>query len=327
MRLITFDDIIETYFKVYHRGFRYLFTKFSFSKNQRTKSTFNSYGIGSSNYWIIPRIRERWNLIISGDGSVSYEDYLVGKYLNGEKDLNLLSLGSGICSHEMIFAKHQCFESVKCVDFSEKILEKAEQNALVLGLKNMVFESADVSSICITPNSYDVILFHSSLHHFNNIPILLEKVRAGLKSNGLLVINEYVGPNRLQINENQINEINRLLKNEIPKDYRKRFLTNTFKNRISGSGVLRMIITDPSEAVQSSMIIPTIRGFFDVVEEKNLGGDLLMWLFKDISHHFIDDSSETNLILSKVFQAENEYLKENVGNFVFGIYRPKTNEK
>jgi len=262
-------------------------------------------------------------MLISGDDSISYEEYVVRKYLNGKNGLSLLSLGSGICSHEMLFAKHSCFRSVKCVDFSENIIDKAKQKAQEQGLANMEFETSDVNDLIIPPNTYNIILFHSSLHHFKNIPELLAKVRIGLKDDGFLIINEYVGPNRLQIKRTPLNVINRIILNEIPEKYRKRFITNTYKNRVSGSGVLRMIITDPSEAVESSRIIPSIRNGFDVVEEKKLGGDLLMWLFKDISHNFLNDNSETNVILDKVFQIEDDYLKGNDGNFVFGIYQSK----
>jgi len=323
MRLITSDDIIETHIKIYQRGCRYIFSKFTFSRKSRTKTTFNSLGVESANYWIIPRVRQRWNLLVSGEKSISYENYVAEKYLAGKDNLHLLSLGSGACSHEILFAKHSCFESVKCVDFSEKILEKANQNALEQGVGNMIFESADVNGFQIDPESYDIILFHSSLHHFKDVPTLLAKVRKGLKRDGLLIINEYVGPNRLQIKDRQIKTVNRMLKYEFPRNYRKRRITNTYKNRISGSGILRMIITDPSEAVESQRIIPSVRELFDIVEEKKLGGDLLMWLFKDISHNFLDDDLETNGILDRVFQQEDEYLKENDGDFVFGVYRSK----
>lgn len=323
MRIITSDDIIETYIKIYQRGYKYIFSKFTFSQKSRTQTTFNNLGVESANYWIIPRIRQRWNLLISGDKNTSYEGYVVEKHLADRLNLNLLSLGSGVCSHEILFAKHPCFHSVRCIDFSDKILEKAKQNAQEQGVENMVFESADVNSFQIDPDSYDIILFHSSLHHFKNVPALLARVRTGLRKDGLLIINEYVGPNRLQIKSSQIKEINRILKNEIPKDYRKRFITNTYKNAVSGSGELRMIITDPSEAIESSRIIPAIKDFFDVVEVKKLGGDLLMWLFKDISHNFLNDSRVTNEILDKVFQFEDEYLKVNEGDFVFGVYRAK----
>ena len=82
-----------------------------------------------------------------------------------------------------------------------------------------------------------------------------------------------------------------------------------------------MIISDPSEAVESSAILPTIHKYFKVEEEKFLGGNLLMPLFKDIAHNFVDGSDQTKEILQMVFDREETFIKTHQSDFVFGIYR------
>src|SRR6478752_1303159 len=67
--------------------------------------------------------------------------------------------------------------------------------------------------------TFDVVLFNSSLHHFKNIPAILEKVHANLGNGGLLVLNEYVAPDRFQWTADQLNIINNLLLS-IPVNYR-----------------------------------------------------------------------------------------------------------
>jgi len=322
MRLLTSDDIFETYQKIYQRGYLYLFSKLNFSKKKRTKSTFNSFNFDSSNYWIIPKVRERWNYLVSGSKDIAYEQYFVEKYLVGKENLTMLSLGSGTCSHELKFARYPQFKKVICIDFSEKLLGEAKTNATKNEISNIEFIVNDVDKFKINSLSYDVILFHSSLHHFKHIPKLLERVYLGLKDDGILLINDYVGPNRLQLKKGQLKEINRLL-NDIPKDYRKRVVTNKYKQSVSGPGLLRMLITDPSEAVESVTILPAIRARFDTIEEKNLGGDLLMWIFKDTSHNFVHEDTKTNEILENIFLAEDEYLRHVSSNFVLGIYKKK----
>jgi ubiquinone/menaquinone biosynthesis C-methylase UbiE len=279
MRIITSDDIIETFFKIYQRGLLYFFSKFTLVSTKRTKSTFNKIEIESSNWWIIPKIRERWNKIISGDNTESYEHYIVEKYFFSKENLKLLSLGSGVCSHEIQFATYKNFIEIRCVDFSEKILAEAEKKAKEKKLSNMIFECTNINNIQLLDNYYDAVLFHSSLHHFKNIDLLLDKVKKTLAHDGLLIINEYVGSSRLQLKKAQIKEINRILKFEIPRNYKKRFKINITKNKVSGPGLLRMIITDPSEAIESNRIIPYIHDRFNIVEEKKLGGNLAMLVF------------------------------------------------
>jgi hypothetical protein len=81
-----------------------------------------------------------------------------------------------------------------------------------------------------------------------------------------------------------------------------------------------MIITDPSEAVESESIRPSIQQLFRTLEEKKIGGDLLMLLFKDISHNFLENSQETNALLEQIFAAEDAYLANNDSDFIFGVY-------
>jgi hypothetical protein len=86
-----------------------------------------------------------------------------------------------------------------------------------------------------------------------------------------------------------------------------------------------MLISDPSEAVESESIIPVIHSWFEVLEEKRIGGDLLMMVLKDIAHHFITGDLEAKEILKRLFEEEENYLM-NVKNpdFIFGVYRKKS---
>jgi len=93
MRIITIDDIIDTYSKFVQRGGVFIFTKLNFKSETRTKSAFNESSVLSSNWWIIPYINQRWNKLITGDPHLNYEAYFVKKYLNNKKGLKLISLG------------------------------------------------------------------------------------------------------------------------------------------------------------------------------------------------------------------------------------------
>ena len=81
-----------------------------------------------------------------------------------------------------------------------------------------------------------------------------------------------------------------------------------------------MIVNDPSEAPHSSIILEQVYKQFSILEEKALGGNLLMPLLKDISHNFLDDSTETHSLLASLFEKEDEYIRTVRSNFVFGVY-------
>lgn len=324
MKIITTDDLVESYAKGVQRGTGFLASKFRLRGSQRTLSAFDETAGNASNWWMIPGIRRRWNRKISGDADLPYEDYLVRKYFPGRTGLRMLSLGSGSASHEMRFAGHEVFSEIRCVDLAGNLLKKAGRQALERGLKNLVFVVGDARMLNFGTDRYDAVLFHASLHHFKDIDALVgRRLLPALKENGLMIVNEYVGPNRLQYPPEQIGAVNRALK-LIPREYRKRYLTGLYKKRVSGPGLLRMIIADPSEARESDKIMNTLERYLDPVEVTPYGGNILMPVLKDIAHHFMEQTPAAEKILGKLFEFEEEYLKGRDSDFVLAVFRKKT---
>jgi ubiquinone/menaquinone biosynthesis C-methylase UbiE len=320
-RIITLDDFKDTYCKIHQRGKSFIFSKFTFNNLDRTKSAFDNTAVNASNWWNIPKVRERWNFLISGDINVNYKQYLVSTYLSNKKNLKLLSLGSGVCSHELELALHtDVFKEITCVDIANNLFEIASEKAKSDNLNNIKFICKSIYDFDFKENEYDVVLFNSSLHHFDNVDRLLsEKIKFTLKPAGNLIINEFVGAKRHQFSKNQLLAINNALKT-IPKKYRKIFKTNLYKNRFRGVGVLRMIISDPSECIDSDNIIPAIHKHFKVIDEKPYGGNLLANVLRDISHHFIASNEEKEKILKNLFLLEDTFIASNSSDFILGFY-------
>lgn len=325
MSLVTRDDFTETLSKIKQRGFAFVLSKLSLSKHNRTKSSFNKIDFEAANWWCIPEVKNRLAEKATGDQNLPYEDYVVENHLKGKEGLRLLSLGCGIGSHELRFARYQTvFSEVLGVDISDKLLSQANKVAEQEGLTNLTYKVGDVNRHNIAPNTYDVVLFHASLHHFSPIDKLLgETVYSALKPDGLLVINEYVGPSRLLLTKAQVNEVNAILKNTVPEKYKVRLGTKRKKQRVSGPGRLRMILSDPSEAVDSASIMPAIARYYQPVEEKLLGGNILSPLLKDIAHHFQSNDVEAMALLEKLFALEDKFLESNPSDLVFGVYRKR----
>ncbi|WP_422107707.1 class I SAM-dependent methyltransferase [Winogradskyella sp.] len=322
-RIITLDDVIETYTKLRQRGTGFILSKFTFNDTERAKTAFNHFNISASNWSIIPEVKARWQKMITSNDETAIEDFTVNQFLSNRKNLKMLSLGSGSCTSEIAFAKHCNFELVVCTDIAEKRLEQGKENANLAGLKNMEFKIQNVNDLNPEAGTYDVVYFKASLHHFKNVEKLVSKTLMRiLKPNGLLIINEYVGPSRLQFPKYQIKAINKALK-LIPKSYRKRYKLNIYKNKVYGPGWLRMVLADPSECIDSANITPSIHQNYDTIYESNYGGNILQLVLKDISHHFIDLNKEKKDILDRLFDFEDAYLKNHKSDFIFGIYKPK----
>lgn len=320
-RYITPDDFKDVYGKARQRGLSFILSKFNFKALDRTRSAFDASVNQSSNWWSIPLVNDRWDQKITGDAHRDYEDLLVNDILKDKKKLRLISFGCGDGSHELKLASYGVFDEVIGIDIAPNLIEEANQNAKTAGLNHAAFICDDIYTMNLAPDYYDVVLFHSALHHFKNVQqLLVNFIKPCLQPDGLLVINEYVGPDRLQFPEKQLKAINNALK-IIPSKYKKRFQSNRIKSKFYGSGLLRMIIADPSECVDSSSIIPAIHSNFEVVYERAYGGNILMNVLKDISHHFINPTPQAQEVLNELFLLEDKYLEGNPSDFVFGVYK------
>jgi len=324
MAWITRDDFIELRAKIRQRGLHYILTKVNPSSADRVRSTFGASSATHANWWIIPAIRARWNQRITGEARQPYEEYVIERYLSGAQHLRMLSLGCGVGSHERAFAKKGPFSEVIGIDLAPNLIEQANAMARQEELTNIRFITADVNTLKLSGPRYDVLLFHSSLHHFLQLGHLMETtIPALLKPGGFLVLNDYWGPNRLQWTRAQLATINRLLP-QLPRRYRQRFLSKSIKNRVHGPGYWRMKLSDPSEAAEAERIYPLLRKHYQTLEESTVGGNILMPLFKDIAHNFLEEDEETRQWLTWLFRAEDEFLARTSERSLlfFGVYQP-----
>jgi ubiquinone/menaquinone biosynthesis C-methylase UbiE len=318
---ISIGDFIDLYYKVKQKGFNILLSKFHLSNQTRTVSKWNTV-TDSSDFWIIPEVINRWNEKSTGDPNLEHEDYVVSKYFSQSNGLRMLSVGCGTGSKERKFAKYPNFELIEGIDLAANRVEEARENAINHNYKNINYIVGDFAKYNFKPEIFDIILFNSSLHHFDNIDNILQtKVLPSLKKGGYLIIFEYTGPKRLQWTKSQLDFSNELL-NEIPNKYKERFDSNSIKKRIYRPGLLRMLLVDASEAVDSESIIPSIHKHFKIIEEKKIGWNILHLLFKDIAHNFLNKDEETQKLLSYLFEQEDKYLLLNgTSDAVFGIYQ------
>lgn len=322
MALISKDDFIELHSKIRQRGWKFIASKFNLNAKARTQSAFNESLYQSANWWIIPAVRRRWNEKITGCLDKEYEQFIIEDLFQNKKGLTMLSIGCGVGSHEIKLAQSDVFGRIVAVDLVEHLIKTARKTASDQGIHKIDFRSGDFMKMD-WKEQFDVVFFHASLHHFPEIENLItSKIIPLLRPEGHVIMNEYVGPNRLQCSAERREAITEMLQ-LIPVEWRTRFRRKSIKKQFSGPGLLRMIIADPSECVDSESILPVLRKFMLPVIERPFGGNLLMGGLKDIAHHFAVDDPERNSILQGLFQFEDKYLEHHTSDFYFGIYQLK----
>ncbi len=319
--LVTCDDLQTLYSVLRARGLSFLLTKLKLSGKKRIINQWDTYQTSGSNWWEVPTIRQRWNFKITGNKEEPWEEYVSRKYILNQDGFRILSVGCGFGEKERLFASYVPLVSIEGIDISEKSVMSARKNAGESNIKNLSYHLGDFATFSFEEKKFDMVLFNSSLHHFREIEKLItNKVLPVLKSGGKLIMFEYTGPNRFQYKETQLLGANRCLTLLTP-EFKKR-IDNSIKKKVYRPGWLRMWLNDPSEAPCSEDILPMLRKYFTVEEEKPVGGSILHPLLKGIAHNFLDEKSETKHFLDILFQQEDKFLEETgLSDFWFGVYR------
>jgi SAM-dependent methyltransferase len=278
-------------------------------EQKRTRSAWSHTTRPMSSWEDIPAVRARWNRLVSGDPGVGHYEYLSKKYLGEGSQLAALSLGCGTGTRELRWAETGRFKVIDAYDLSEPRIQKARDEARKRGLHGIVqFNVADIYTVDLPEDHYDVVLGEQSLHHFSPLRDVLLRVRHTLRADGLLLVNEFVGPTRFQWSQRQLEVINAVL-SALPEKYRHMSNSNSIKRRVFGPSRLRMILGDPSEAVESAHLLPLLDEIFDVREVAGYGGAILHLLFSGIAHCFLSEDAETQRLLEMCFTLEDVLTK------------------
>ena len=280
---------------------------FALSASARVRSRWKG-GAEPLRHWLqVPLVQRRICRRISGDESTTFKQYACREFLVGKRPLDVLFLGCGNGANALDWAREGGFTSMLAIDLSPSLIAVAQASAQRQGVADrIVFSVDDVNRLDLAGRQFDTVIFEHSLHHFTDVPGVLGKVRKLLRPDGLLLADEFVGPRRFQWTGQQIAFCDAILAG-LPEAYR-RTARGPEKARHHRAGEMLMWLNDPSEAVESDRIKPTLHAQFEVVAERDYGGTVSHLLFQDIAHHFAGDDAEAERWGDAVLDTEDALL-------------------
>ena len=244
----------------------------------------------------------------TGDPARDWLSAWAHRYFAGER-LRVLVLGCGEGWLERAIAAWPFVERIDATDIAPEAVERARSLA---GPKQH-YSVLDLNREEIEPGVYDVVVAHSILHHVENLEHAYAQIERALKPEGTLVVNEYAGPNRFQFDESVLSLIN-ALRDVLGAEPMER------------PAAAFMIEHDPSEAVRSEELLPLLRSGFQVLEEKKLGGTILMHLLYNVVQNFRFDDPVERALIELLCTFEGMLIdRERIGSdFVLAAARKKT---
>jgi len=154
-----------------------------------------------------PEILRYKNRILGECDTYEYTDWLhFLKQDFGPKESSL-SLGSGIGRVEKYLIETGFTNGFETIELSPH----SNQNARRSNVSIQAVEG-DLNFVHLPEDSYDFILCHGVLHHLINLEYILHQINQALKSEGILLIYEYVGETRWQFDDERL----KMLCNTLP---------------------------------------------------------------------------------------------------------------
>lgn len=263
--------------------------------------------------WLQSRLVLRYcvNPRISGDPEIGWLEWVKRKFVPDELGRGFV-LGCGGGSLERRAAGLSISRSFHGVDISPEGIRVAEILAEREAL-DFSYEVRDANYLELPVSAYDIILVDMSLHHIQRLEHVLEQFKNGLRPGGLLVLNEFTGPDRFQWTDRQL-ELATLMIRSLPFRLRRNRDLAKWKRYLKPwcgrakrwpPGKLERI--DPSEAVRSSAIPELVERYFKIEAVKPYGGTIISLALNNIVGNFKDEPRDIGILL-KMVEEEEYYL-------------------
>jgi SAM-dependent methyltransferase len=259
-----------------------------------------------SYYW------QRVGDVIGKSGFSNLAEYLCKTFPDLDRPLEILSLASGYCGHEIDIARQMTRPyKLTCTDLIEPIFERARAVAKTDNLA-INFEAVDLNFITIEPQRYDLILANAAIHHVINLEHLFEQIKRGLSPMGILFLCEVVGKNRKLIwdeNERYANALLDLIPERVTRGIRI-----AIPEDLGGM-----------EGIRQVDILPLLREHFSAVFEYRHGAFIrFICTHGELGPVFDPQNSETRRYLDFLINSDNCCVRNGILRplEIWGVYKP-----
>ncbi len=260
------------------------------------------YRRGGERTWMHePAVRRTINARVTGSADRWPMDWFRERFAATPFD-RALSLGCGEGALERdVVAKAICGR-ILGVDLLAEALERARGLAREAGLVGIDYRRADMNRLQLEEHAFDLVFFHQSLHHVEDLEGCLATVRRALAPGGTIYLDEYVGPSRDGWRRPMLADAQAVFDRLLPAVRRRRRI---------GAPIDR---SDPSEAVRSADILPVFERHFRIVERRDYGGNLLALVHPYLRHDRLAGPVGERA-LETLIAAEEDLLARGVPSF------------
>lgn len=224
----------------------------------------------------------------------------------------ILNCGNGWVERDLL--QHGVIRSAVGIDILPDLLDQAKTAAEGLAL---TYRHADINALDADTldGPFDLVVNHAAAHHIAFIDRVFRQIAALLRPDGTFVSWDYVGPHRNQYPEDLWHAAERV----------NATLPEPFRCDLRYPHLEGMLRGDPSEAVHSELIVPTMERYFDLDHSRRLGGPIGYLLLTHNPALLDADHEASDPLVQRILEADADLVDADptTNLFAYIIARPK----
>ncbi len=258
-----------------------------------------------------PQIKDEINRRVSGDPAVSWQEHFQ-RSMGGRKFRKALILNCGNGWVERELYESGLFEEAVGVDIGEDLLIEAREKAAGLPLH---YAQMDINTGTFPADDFDLVVNHAAAHHMAYLDKIFRSINRVMTADGVFVNYDYVGPHRNQYPFAQW---------EAAYEANLR-LPAGFRQDMQYPHLPTMLVTDPSEAIHSELILPVMRRYFTIEGYRPTGGALAYLLLTHNAKAQGMPPAEADPLIRQIIAEDTTYLEAHPEStlFAYWVARPK----
>lgn len=219
----------------------------------------------------------------------------------------VLVLGCGLKQIERTLVREGHAAEAVAIDLSAQVVERSRADRdrpLSVHYLQADMNALPLGDAGFRRGSFDAVIGVSSVHHCARLDALYASLHALLAPGGWLFLDEYIGPERFQYSRAHMDFLNAVA-DTLPD----RLLTTRsgqLRRGFRSPTVEEVVAVDPTEAVNSTRIVPALHPRFRIEALKPYGGSLLQLLLAGVAQNFMGDEQPH---LQALIRAEDEALR------------------
>jgi len=209
-----------------------------------------------------------------------------------------ISWGAGLGAFERNIIRACIAQEVDAFDISPVSLDEARREAAKEGVRGIHYQIGNFNDPDVRPGLYEICFFHASLHHIFALERMFRRLAVGLKGRAVIYVDEFVGPSRGHWTAQDL-ALPQAILDMVPD-------TAKVASKIAAP----IEVNDPSESIRSGELEKFLRDFFDVIEWRPYGGQIVDVVLPCIRHDWANSPEGHRYIQAMLDVEEAELVRD-----------------